>query len=222
MDGISGACAWRWSSLGALLVLLSLGFAGRVAADPECPGYGAGPGPGAMGYGGMMGGGYGPGMSGPGMMGGGYGMGQGMMGGGAGMGPGMMGFTGGGPGMTDGPFASLDLTNEQRDKLAKIRSDQRKRQWDTMGKMMDEQERLNELYATDTPDPKQVGAVYGNIGKLQQQMAESRAEAWNRMQSVLTPEQKEQFKQSRRGGPPSRGPGPGGPLGPGAGGMMGR
>lgn len=201
-----------------LFLLLTFVFARHAHAQPgDCPGYGTGYG--MMGYGGpgMMGGGYGMG---PGMMGGGggggWGMGPGMMGPGGGYGPGMMGGGyGAGPGMMGGngygPLAALNLTGDQREKIAKINSDQRKRQWDTMGKLIDEQEQLNELYASDNPDTKKIGAVYGNIAKLQQQMAEARLDGWNRVQGVLTKEQKDQLNQWRRGGagPGSGGPGPG-------------
>ncbi|MBI3056139.1 MAG: hypothetical protein HYY77_19175, partial [Betaproteobacteria bacterium] len=72
---------------------------------------------------------------GPGMMGG--MMGAGMMGGhgaGYGMGPGMMGGY--------GPEADLNLTAEQRGKIAKIRDDARRKQWDLMGKMHDERSQM--------------------------------------------------------------------------------
>jgi Spy/CpxP family protein refolding chaperone len=169
------------------------------------PGYGMGPG--------MMGGGYGYGMGpGMGMMGGGYG-GMGMMG----MGPGMMGGYGG--------MGMMDLSDEQRTKMNKIMDDERKQHWAIMGKMMEGQNKLRDLYAADKPDPKKVGAVYGEIAKLQQQMIETHVQATNQMQDVLTKEQREQFRQWHRGGwGPGWGPrGPaGGQRGPMAPGMMGK
>ena len=60
---------------------------------------------------------YGYGM-GPGMMGGGYGAGYGM-------GPGMMGY---------GWRADLNLTSEQRGKIAKIENDVRRKHWELMGR----------------------------------------------------------------------------------------
>jgi len=176
------------------------------------PGYGMGPGMGMMGGGygmgpGMMGGGYGMG---PGMMGGGYGYGMGagmgMMGGGYGMGPGMMG---GGYGYGMG---MINLSDEQRTKMNKTMDDERKQHWAIMGKMMEQQNKLRDLYAADKPDPKKVGAVYGEIAKLQQQMIETHLQATNQMQDVLTKEQREQIRQWHRGG---WGPGPGscGPAG---------
>ncbi len=181
--------------------------------------------PGQMGYGG-----YGMGPGGMGMMGGGMmdmmmgggpggGMGMGMMGmGGPGMGMmggGMMGGMGMGPGGGMGPVWMLDLTDEQRGKIEKIYDDVRRKNWDTYGKIMDEQSRLRDLYAGETVDAKKAGAVYGNIVKLQQQAFETGVEAHNRVQAVLTKEQKEQLKQWFHGGMGGRGMmGPGG-RGPG-------
>ncbi len=172
--------------------------------------HGGGPSAGPMG---MMG--MGPGMMhmGPGMMGGMgpmammRGMGPGMMQGMTGMGPGMMG--GMGPGMMQGMMGMghmglgaiwmLDLSDDQRAKLHKIKNDLRKQNWSTMGKMMDEQARLQELFGAERRDPKAIGAVYGRIFDLKRQMIEARIEATNRMQDLLTQEQREQLKQWRRG-----------------------
>ena len=178
--------------------------------------------PGRMGYGGYGMGPGGMGMMGGGMMdmmmGGGPG-GMGMMGGGGmmggmgmgpgGMGMGMMGMGGAGMGM--GPVGMLDLTDEQRGKTEKIQDDTRRKNWDTYGKIMDEQSRLRDLYAGETVDAKKVGAAYAGIAKLQQQVIEAHVEAHNRVQAVLTKEQREQLRQWSRGGMGGRGMmGPGG------------
>jgi|GEM_PF-3253109 Spy/CpxP family protein refolding chaperone len=143
------------------------------------------------------------------------GMGPGMMWdrgcGGMGMGPGMMGI---------GPMHMLNLTDEQRDKIEKIHDAEHKKHLDVAGKMFEQQTRLRDLTQEDKPDPKKVGAAYGEIAKLQQQMLEAHVQAFNQMQDVLTREQRDQLKQWRRGGyGPGYGPhGPGfAPRGPGAG-----
>jgi Spy/CpxP family protein refolding chaperone len=105
-----------------------------------------------------------------------------------------------GPGMGMGPVWMLDLTEEQRGKIQKIQDDTRRKNWDTWGKIMDEQAKLRDLYAGETVDAKKVGAVYGGIAKLHQQVIEASVEAHNRVQAVLTGEQKEQLKQWSRGG----------------------
>jgi Spy/CpxP family protein refolding chaperone len=204
----------------AFAATLSVGAANAWAADADQATGGYGPygmGPGMM----WSGGGYGPGYGmmggygmGPGMMGG-YGMGPGMMGG-YGMGPGMMGGYGGygmGPGMMGyGPLGSLELSPEQRTRINKIIDTMQKQHWAIMGQMMEEQNKLRDLYSVDEPDPKKVGAVYGQIGKLRQQMIETQIQASNQVQQVLTKEQRERLREWNRGewGPgwgPRRGPG---------------
>jgi Spy/CpxP family protein refolding chaperone len=153
----------------------------------------------------------------PGQMGGGGCM--DMMGGGPGGGMGMMGMGGSGMGMMGmGPVSMLDLSDDQRDKIDKIQDDVRRKNWDTYGKIMDEQSKLRDLYSGETVDAKKVGAAYAGIAKLQQQVIEANVEAHNRVQAVLTKEQKEQLRQWRRGGMGGRGmmgPGGRGSYGPG-------
>lgn len=210
-----------------LALTMAAGTSVALAHGGGSYGPGFGMGPGMMGMGpGMMG--MGPGMMGmmemmgPGMMGGpGMMMGQGGMGGMGMMGPGMMGGMGmmGGPGMMGsgmGPLGMLDLSADQRSKIAQIQSDLRKRQWGTTGQVMDEQEKLQELLAAETPDPKKVGAAYAKIADLQRQMMEAGIEAHNRVQAVLTKEQREQLRQLGRGRGGPAGPG----MGPGMGGGM--
>jgi len=194
--------------LTAWCVVIPAQAADTDTSDASDPGWGMMGGYGGYGMGpGMMGGygGYGNGM-GPGMRGGygGYGMGHGMMGGyGNGMGPGMMG----GRGMW--ALSALNLTDDQRSKINKIFDDERKQHWAVMGKMMDEQNKLRDLYEQSEPDPKKVGAAYGAIAKLRQQMLETHVQASNDVQKLLTKEQREQLEQWRnRPWGPGGGPGP--------------
>jgi len=140
--------------------------------------------------------GYGYGGMGPGMMGG-YGHGHGM-------GPGMMGGYGGGYGMMGGygigPFAMLNLSDEQRGKINKIHDAERKQHWAIMGKMMDAESAQRDLLAQSAPDPKKVGAAYAEMSNLRQQMLEAHVQANNDMQKILTKEQREQLEQWHRGG----------------------
>lgn len=167
---------------------------------------------GMMGYGRGMPGGYGPGMGmmggygpgagmGLGMMGGyGPGAGMGMMGGygpGAGMGMGMMG----GYGMGMGPMHMLDLSKEQRRKMNAISSELRKQHWQDMGKMMEQMDRLTELYDEDRPDPKAIGKAQADIDAIRRKMLESGVAARNRINDLLTDEQRQELQQWRHGGP---------------------
>lgn len=134
-------------------------------------------------------GGCGQGM-GPGMMGGygqGHGMGPGMMGGygqGHGMGPGMMGGYGTGP--------DLNLTIDQRGKIAKIQGDVRHKHWALMGKMQDEQAQMYEQYNSDSRDDAAVSKSYRNMSELRQQMFDLSLSAQKQIDGVLTKEQREQ------------------------------
>jgi len=172
-----------------------------LAPSAQAQGYGMGP---------SMMRGYGPGS---GMMGpGGYGMGPGMMGyGDYETGPGMMGpcMMGGygdygiGPGTTGGyglgQISRLGLSDQQRDEFTKLRDQLRRQHWDIMGKIMDERSKLSDLYAEDKPDAGKIGAVYDDIAKLQKEMVQTRLDAWNKIQDVLTPQQREQLKAWREG-----------------------
>ena len=167
------------------------------------PGYGMGPGmmggygPGPGGRGGY-GPGYGPGYGmGPGMMGGygsgygpGGGWGPGMMGGG--FGPGMMGFGGG---MMGGVW-QLDLTDAQRQQILKIQDDVRRKNWDLMGKAQDEQAKLRDAYfGVAKRDRAAIVAAYKRISDLRVQRIENSLDAAEKVDGVLTPQQRDQLKR---------------------------
>ena len=138
-------------------------------------------------------GGYGPGYGmGPGMMGSygqGYGMGPGIMGGYGpdyGMGPGMMGGYGTG--------ADLNLTAEQRIKITKIQDDVRRKHWELMGKMQDEQSQMNEQYYSDQRDDAALSKSYRKMSDLRHQMFDLSLSALNQIDAVLTKEQSDKMK----------------------------
>lgn len=146
--------------------LVALGLAGAVAAA-----FAQGPGGGGPGYGP----GYGPG---PGMMGG-YGPGYG---GGRGYGPG-------------GGFAALNLSSEQREKIATIQEENRKANWNAMGQLRSEQFKLSQMYNADKLDSTAVSEQQKKVDELRRQMLKSRLDAYNQVSTVLTPEQRKQFRQ---------------------------
>ncbi|MFA6901763.1 MAG: Spy/CpxP family protein refolding chaperone [Gallionellaceae bacterium] len=182
--------AWLVSSLVSAALLGAT--APALAAEPRTPypqmmqgQWGGGPGMMGGGYGpgyGMHGGGYGPGMMGGGM--GGYGP-------GFGMGPGMMGAWGVGM----GPLYMLDLTDAQTAQMEKIQTEMMSRHRTLARQMWDEQEKLGDMYGSDKRDPDKIGKTYGKISELQRQMIEMHAEAENKMQALLTKEQKEQLRR---------------------------
>jgi len=146
---------------------------------------------------GMMGGygGPGPGPYGPGMMRGqgqSYGYGPGMMGGGM-MSRGMMG------GLGLGPLQALDLNEQQQTRINQIRDETRRKNWDTMGKLLDEQARLRDLLAAEKRDPAAIGKQSMKMADLRRQLLEASIESHNRIEAVLSKEQKDQLRSYRRG-----------------------
>ena len=124
---------------------------------------------------------------------GGYGMGPGM--GGYGMGPGMGGY-GMGPGMRGwSNYSGLGLTAEQQAKISQIQHDLRSKNWGLMGKMMDARYKLQELYDADKPDAAAINRQYKEIEDLRRQMVDSSIETRNQIDSILTKEQKEKFRE---------------------------
>ena len=199
-----------------LVVALGLAIAsGAALAQPAGgPGAppGAGPGPGMMqgdGPGPMRG--YGPGCDGgPGKArgyGGGaqWGGGPGAMHGWGGApqwggGPGMMRGRGGGPGWGGGygpgrVFAELDLTPDQQEKIAKVHEDMRRSIWDTMGQLHAEQFKLRGLYLADKPDPNAISDQQKKVDELHRAMIKSRVETGNRIEALLTKEQRERLRE---------------------------
>lgn len=131
---------------------------------------------------------------GPGMMGGyGQGMGSGMMGGhghGYGMGHGMMGF---------GDLRALNLSDDQKAKITKIRKAMRAKHWELMDDMMDAQDQLQDLYDADKQDAAAINKQHKVIEDLRRQMVENSVEAHNQISAILTKEQREKARELRRG-----------------------
>ena len=121
-------------------------------------------------------------------------MGRGMMG--YGMGPGYMCEHGSmmGPGMMGGygPWGRLNLNESQQKEMAQIRDELRKKHWELMGKMNDEYAKLNDLYNKEKLDPAAIDKQLQRVYDLQRQITVSSIEAQNRMEALLTPEQKKQ------------------------------
>jgi Spy/CpxP family protein refolding chaperone len=174
------------NTLGAAVLAGGAIFAASAMAQTQ-DGYGHG-------YG-MMGG-YGPGYGhgqgqgynmAPGMMGGygqGYGQNQGY-----GMGPGMMG--------DYGPQSDVNLSAEQRGKIAKIQEDARRKQWELMGKMQEEQARMNEQYYSENRDDAALSKDYRRMSDLRHQMFDLSLSTQKQTSAVLT---KEQHEKSWRNG----------------------
>ena len=154
------------------------GYGPGAGAGPR-GGYGPGYGPGYHGMG--PGGGYGMG---PGMMGG-YGDGMGMGGYGDGMGPWMMGSL---------ALRALGLTAAQEAQVNKISDELRRKNWDLLGKMQDEGAKLRDLYGADKLDRSAITAAYKRLGDLRQARIENALEAQEKIDAVLTPDQRKELR----------------------------
>jgi Spy/CpxP family protein refolding chaperone len=117
-----------------------------------------------------------------------------MMGGGPGYGPGH----GYGPGRGAGDMpGALNLSDEQRDKIAQIREENREKNWGAMGQLRSEMFKLRRLYAADNADASAVADQQKKVDELRRQMLKSRLESRAQVESILTPEQKKVFRQYR-------------------------
>jgi Spy/CpxP family protein refolding chaperone len=127
--------------------------------------------------------GYGRGAEGmhPDMMAG-HGMGA-MMGGG--MGGAMMG--GYGP-------AIPDLTNEQRTQIAQIQKELRSKQWALMGQMHEHAWQPGGAMQGGSFDEQAARQAYDQMAALRKQMFENALQARKRIDSLLTPQQREQWR----------------------------
>jgi len=96
-----------------------------------------------------------------------------------------------------GPLWKLDLSDAQRVQVKKITDDLRRIHWAAMGRVRDAQERLREAEVSAEPDPKKVGAAYGEVSRLRQEMLEATVQARNQVRSILTPAQRQQFDDWR-------------------------
>jgi len=121
------------------------------------------------------------------------GMGPGMMGGygpGYGMGPGMMGW---------GNYRDLNLSADQKSKITQIRQEMRTKQWALMAEMMDAQDNLQDMYDVEKQDEAAINKQYKEIEDLRRKMVDNSVDAHNRINSILTKEQREKLRESGRG-----------------------
>jgi len=133
----------------------------------------------------ILGGGYGVG----GYSMGGYGMGRYM--GGLKMGEFMGGVLGG---SIMGYFYGLNLTKVQRQKFRDLQSKLRQSNLSLMTQMMDESDKLGDLFSQEMPNPKDVGKVYESIFSIRRKMIENQLQTHNSIYGLLTEKQKIQLK----------------------------
>ena len=120
------------------------------------------------------------------------GMDSGMMGGGM-MGGGMMG-----QGMMmDRALSSLNLSDAQRSQILKIQDDVRHQNWDLTGKTLDEMAKLRDAYlAGSTQNRQAILDSYKRIDELRLHRIENVLDAQQKIESVLTAQQRDQLKRA--------------------------
>jgi Spy/CpxP family protein refolding chaperone len=187
----------RFCILPISLLLLSISSASFIQASDDYPMMGRGDHRGMMGYGYSQGR-YAQDMDDYGAMP--YGR-RGM--GGAGCdqtSPGMMGYGHMGSGMRQNlwSISQLDLSDSQKQQVREIHRKHRRENWSRMGEMMEHQDKLEELYDTDTPDPKAIGKVYAAIFEIKRKKIESQIQTQNKMRTLLTKEQQQRLDEEQK------------------------
>lgn len=127
---------------------------------------------------------------------------------------------GGGGGCHRGnPFADLNLTDDQYEKLFALRRDTAGNDAGRMGELMKSEMQLHDLMLQPDIDRAKITATQNHINQIKSELANSRLDKKLAMISILTPEQRKQLRQNmlhRMAGPFGRGgscPKKGGPGG---------
>ena len=93
---------------------------------------------------------------------------------------------------------ALELSSEQRSGINKLSDELRHNNWAAMGLIMDESATLRDLYGAEKRDPSAIGKVYQKIFDLKRKMIEAAIDNRNRVEGLLTPEQRAQLKDMRQ------------------------
>ena len=112
---------------------------------------------------------------------------------------GMMG--GHGTGMMVEPdmhmLGGLNLSKEQHGKITKLADELQHDNWARQGTINDETAKLRDLYQADTRDPAAIGQEYQKLFDAKRQMIEAYLTTQNRIEEVLTAEQRAKLKEMR-------------------------
>jgi Spy/CpxP family protein refolding chaperone len=93
---------------------------------------------------------------------------------------------------------ALNLSEEQHAKIKKLADELKHKNWATQGLINDETAQLSDLYEADKRDPAAIGKEYQKVFDLKRQMIETYLDVQNRIEDVLTPEQRARIKEERR------------------------
>ncbi|MCP1108194.1 ATP-independent periplasmic protein-refolding chaperone Spy [Serratia nevei] len=93
----------------------------------------------------------------------------------------------------DGPFAGLNLTEQQRQQMRDIWKESHQKRGPGM---KEERQTLHNLVASDSFDEAKAKAQIDVISKAQSERMLERAKAENKIYNLLTPEQKKQYNEN--------------------------
>jgi Spy/CpxP family protein refolding chaperone len=99
-------------------------------------------------------------------------------------------------------LASLGLSDDQRSKINKLSDELRHSNWTAKGLINDESAKLRDLYEADQRDPAMIGKEYQVIFDLERQMIETYLTTQNRIEEILTVEQRAKLKAARHSARP--------------------
>ena len=92
---------------------------------------------------------------------------------------------------------TLTLSKEQQSKIHNLSDELKHKNWAAQGLINDESAKLRDLYEADKRDPAAIGKEYQKVFDLKRQMIESYLDTQNRVEEVLTPEQRAKMKDAR-------------------------
>jgi Spy/CpxP family protein refolding chaperone len=99
-----------------------------------------------------------------------------------------------GPGIGRALWA-LDLDETQRKQVLAIQDDLRRKRWELAGKAQEEMAKLRDAWLAPKRDRAAILAVHKRLGELRQQSVEQSLDAADRLDKVLTEQQREQLRR---------------------------
>lgn len=95
-------------------------------------------------------------------------------------------------------FRYLALTDEQRRGIRLIRRELRNRHYQLNERLIVQREKIEDLYRARRLSPTAISSAYQHMFRIKRQMVESTIIAYNRMEALLTSEQRRMLRRYRR------------------------
>ncbi len=97
-------------------------------------------------------------------------------------------------------LSALNLTDEQREKIAKIQEENRSKNWNTMGQVRGEMFKLRQMYFGDKLDSNAISEQQRKVDELRRQMLKSQVETRNQVAAYSLPSSGSSSARSVHGG----------------------